>query len=88
MSFLDVKKIPFLNVWEYEDCTGVPRNGAMLGSSEFGGTDVTYRYHRLNESGTPIVFDNGGIALDLVSGPRLKAARRIGNRPNPLHISA
>jgi len=88
MAYLDVKKISFLNVWQYEDGTGVQRNGAMLGFSDFGGSDITYRYHRLDESGNPIIYANGGIALDLVSGYRLKAAKRIGNKPNPLFIPA
>jgi hypothetical protein len=68
-----------LNVWQYEDCTGRICKGAMLGFSDFGGTDITYRFHRLNENGFPIVHDNGSMTLDLVSGSRLKAATRIGN---------
>ena len=69
----------FINVWQYEDATGVTRKGAMIKFSDFGGTDVTYWFHRLDEEGKPIVHDNGGITLDLVSGARLKAATRIGN---------
>jgi len=67
-----------LNVWEYE-VNGVTYRGAMLGFSDRGGTDVSYRFHRLDEVGKPIVFDNGGIRLDILSGGPLKAARRIGN---------
>jgi hypothetical protein len=55
------------NYWRYTDAAGVDRTGAMEGFSDFGGTDVTYRFRQ----------DNG--ALDLVSGSRLKAARRLGN---------
>jgi len=69
----------FINVWQYKDATSVIRKGAMLKFSDRGGTDVTYWFHRLGEDGKPIVHDNGGITLDLVSGPRLKAATRIGN---------
>lgn len=68
-----------LNVWEYE-IYGVTYRGAMLGFSDRGGTDVSYRFHRLGDDGRPIIFDNGGIRLDILSGAPLKAARRIGNR--------
>ena len=67
------------NVWEYQDAIGIVRRGAMLGFSDHGGTDVTYRFHRLDESGEPIRFDNGGFQMDCVSGAKLKAAKRIGN---------
>ena len=67
------------NVWEYQDAIGVTRRGAMLGFSDHGGTDVTYRFHRLDESGEPIRYDNGGFMMDSVSGYKLKAAKRIGN---------
>jgi hypothetical protein len=69
----------FINVWQYKDATGVERKGAMLRYSDFGGTDVTYWFHRLNENGVPIVHENGGITMDGVSGARLKEAKRIGN---------
>lgn len=69
-----------LNVWEYEIAGGVTVRGAMLGFSDRGGSDVSYRFHRLDDSGIPITFDNGGIRLDILSGAPLKAARRIGNR--------
>lgn len=69
-----------LNVWEYEAEGGVTVRGTMLGFSDHGGTDVSYRFHRLDDTGKPITFDNGGIRLDIVSGARLKAARRIGNQ--------
>ena len=69
-----------LNVWEYETTAGATVRGAMLGYSDHGGTDVSYRFHRLGEDGRPIRYDNGGILLDVVSGARLKRARRIGNQ--------
>jgi hypothetical protein len=72
-----------LNVWEYETATSEIVQGAMLGFSDHGGTDVTYRFHRLDGAGRPIRYDNGGILMDCVSGSRLKAARRIGNREAP-----
>lgn len=68
-----------LNVWEYE-VHGVTYRGAMLGFSDHGGTDVSYRFHRLDNDGRPITYSNGGILLDILSGAPLKAARRIGNR--------
>ena len=67
-----------LHVWEYKDATGTTRNGVMRGYADRGGTDVSYRFHRLDESGAPIRFDGGGRHVDVVSGPALKAARRIG----------
>lgn len=67
-----------LHVWEYQDARGVACRGVMRGHTDFGGTDVAYRFHRLDDTGRPITYDNGGIALDLVSGARLKAAKRIG----------
>jgi hypothetical protein len=67
-----------LHVWEYRDCTGIVRRGVMRGATERGGTDVTYRFHRLDGSGVPIRYENGGRCVDMVSGPALKAARRIG----------
>jgi hypothetical protein len=67
-----------LHIWEYPDATGVTRRGVMRGCVDRGGTDVTYRFHRLDESGAPIRYDNGGRCVDLVSGPRTKGARRIG----------
>ncbi len=69
-----------INVWEYEVAGGCTVQGAMQGFSDFGGTDVSYRFHRLGDDGRPITYDNGGKLLDVVSGYRLKAARRIGNR--------
>lgn len=68
-----------INVWEYEVLGDAMVRGAMLGYSDHGGTDVSYRFHRLDAEGRPIVYDNGGILMDVVSGSRLKAARRIGN---------
>ncbi len=72
---------PFWNVWRYADATGVQRDGAMVHVTDRGGTDITYWFHRIGEDGRPIVSDNGGICLDLVSGAALKAAQRIGNKP-------
>jgi hypothetical protein len=69
-----------LNVWEYEITGGATVRGAMLGFSDRGGTDVSYRFHRLDDDGRPICFDNGGIRMDVLSGAPLKAARRIGNQ--------
>ena len=74
---------PQWNVWAYECALGLSREGAMVHFTGRGGTDVTYWFHRRGEDGRPIVYENGGIALDLVSGAALKAARRIGNRKNP-----
>lgn len=67
-----------IHIWEYQDCTGKTCRGAMRGFSDFGGSDVTYRFHRLDAAGRPIRHANGGICLDLVSGFRLKAAKKIG----------
>lgn len=71
-----------MNVWEYE-VGGATYRGAMLGFRDYGGTDVSYRFHRLGEDGRPITFPNGGIRLDILSGAPLKAARRIGNVAAP-----
>jgi len=67
-----------LHVWEYHDTTGVVRQGVMRGATDRGGTDVTYRFHRLDSDGKPIRFENGGRCVDLINGPALKSARRIG----------
>lgn len=66
-----------MTMWEYKDAVGVTRRGIFLGYSDFGGTDVSYRFHRLDENEQPIRYDNGGIHLDVVSGSRLKEAKRI-----------
>lgn len=71
-----------LNIWEYE-VSGVTYRGAMLGFSDRGGTDVSYRFHRLDDEDRPICYSNGGILMDILSGASLKAARRIGNRELP-----
>lgn len=65
-------------VWRYLDATSVWRYGIMLGFTDFGGTDVTYKFHRLGDDGLPIVFDNGGRLVDFASGERLKQANRVG----------
>lgn len=67
-----------LQIWTYQDAMGVQRFGAMIGFSDFGGTDVPYRFHRLGNDGRVIEFPNGGRMLDVVSGARLQAARRVG----------
>lgn len=67
-----------LQVWKYRDYMNVERHGIMQGFSDFGGTDVSYRFHQLGEDGLPITFPNGGIRLDIVSGQRLKEAQRVG----------
>lgn len=64
-------------IWEYPDATDTMRRGVMLGFSDHGGTDVTYRFHRLDADGKPIEFDNGGRCVDCVSGSRLKRAHNI-----------
>lgn len=66
-------------VWEYQDATGTTRKGVSYGFSDHGGTDVTYRFHRLSDDGKPIRFENGGKLIDCVSGARLKSARRVGS---------
>jgi hypothetical protein len=67
-----------LHVWEYQDATGVTRRGVMRGFTDRGGTDVTCRFHRLDDSGVLIRHPNGGRTVDLVSGPALKTAKRVG----------
>jgi hypothetical protein len=52
--------------WEYEDAAGVPHVGYMQTFTDRGGTDVTYWFR-----------DHVTGELSLVSGSRLKAARRI-----------
>lgn len=69
-----------LQVWEYQEY-GVTYRGVMRGYSDHGGTDVTYRFHRLDNSGKPIRYDNGGIMLDVLNGSALKSAKRIGAMP-------
>jgi len=52
--------------WAWQDATGIWREGYMETFTDHGGTDVTYWFRR-DPDGT----------LDLVSGARLKAAKRI-----------
>lgn len=66
-----------LQIWEYETANGTQR-GIFAGFSDFGGTDVPYRFHRLDENGMKIEYSNGGVHLDVVQGSRLKTAKRIG----------
>lgn len=67
-----------MHIWEYRDDTGVTRRGVMRGYTDRGGTDITYRFHRLDGAGVPIRHPNGGRTVDLISGPALKTARRVG----------
>lgn len=53
-------------LWEYEDARGMTQRGHFVHFTDHGGTDVTYFFRRCADG-----------ALDLVSGARLKAARRI-----------
>jgi len=67
-------------VWEYDDATGTMRRGVSAGQSDYGGTDVTYRFHRLDDDGRRIEYANGGFMLDFINGPKARWAkvRRIG----------
>ena len=51
--------------WEYRDATGTLRRGRFEGSSDRGGTDVTYFMRRSTGE------------LDLLSGQRLREARTV-----------
>jgi hypothetical protein len=66
-----------MHIWEYQCAASVVRRGVMLGFSDRGGTDVTYKFHRLDNAGRPIRYPNGGIMADMVSGPRLKLAKHM-----------
>ena len=66
-----------LSVWKYKDNLSVDCYGIFLKHADFGGTDITYFFHRLGKDGLPIVFDNGGKKMDLVSDTRLKQAEHI-----------
>jgi len=50
------------------------------GQSDYGGTDVTYRFRRLDDDGRRIEYANGGFMLDSINGPKARWAkvRRIG----------
>lgn len=65
-------------VWKYLDATDTERLGIIVRHSDFGGTDISYCFHRLGDDGRVIEFDNGGHRLNIVSGPRLKLANRVG----------
>ena len=52
--------------WQYKDRAVVTRVGDLLKVSDLGGTDVTYFFTRLSDG-----------VVDLVSGSRLRDARRI-----------
>lgn len=68
-------------VWEYETPTGEVVRGIPAGTSDFGGTDVSQRFHRIGPDGRRVEYANGGVCLDIVSGSKLRAARRIGAMP-------
>jgi hypothetical protein len=53
-------------LWQYETASGVLTTGHFAHFTDYGGTDVTY-YFRSCETGE----------LDLVSGARLKRAKRL-----------
>jgi hypothetical protein len=70
-------------VWIYPASNGCVYHGIFLGFSDFGGTDISYRFHRLDDQGLPIAFTSAdgkhqGIRLDIVSGSSLKRAQRVG----------
>lgn len=65
-------------IWTYPDATGVMRYGIAYGFSDFGGTDVTQRFWRLDEKGMPMEFPNGGRQIDSLNGPACKKAIRVG----------
>lgn len=65
-------------IWEYTDAIGITRVGVAYGFSDFGGTDVLQRFWRIGADGMPIQYENGGRDIDVVSGPKLKSAKRIG----------
>lgn len=67
-----------LQIWEYRDSADVVRLGAFLDFRDYGGTDVSYKFHRLGADGLPVIYENGGKLVDIVAGARLKLARRIG----------
>ena len=69
-------------VWRYMASRGTVEYGLFMGFSDFGGTDVIYRFHRLGNDGLPIRYPGGGIALDCVRGSNLKAAQRVGATPD------
>ena len=53
-------------IWTYQDSVGVQRTGYFEKSLDHGGTDITYFFRRVEDG-----------QLDLVSGLRLRAAKRI-----------
>ena len=65
-------------VWEYPLPTGDTARGIAAGFSDFGGTDVSHRFHRLGPDGRRIEYENGGHRLDIVNGPPAKLMKRIG----------
>lgn len=67
-----------VHIWEYQDAIGITRRGAYLDSYDRGGSDIGVKFHRLDDQGKPIRYPNGGRECDIVSGAKLKAARRVG----------
>lgn len=67
-----------MHIWEYRDAAGVMRHGVARGYVDRGGTDVSHRFHRLDDAGKPIRYENGGRCIDIVSGPAMKTARHVG----------
>lgn len=65
-----------MTIWTYE-ADGAQQRGLFLDFYDRGGTDVSYKFHRLNAAGQPIVYDNGGRLVDMISGERLKAASPV-----------
>jgi acetolactate synthase small subunit len=68
-SIMNEAKMP---EWEYKDARGVTHHGHVQHVSDRGGTDVTYFF---------IDKDTG--ELSLVSGPRMKLAKAIGQSSEP-----
>lgn len=61
--------------WHYPDARGVWHSGEMQGFSDFGGTDVPYRFKN---------DDDGHLTVRRLSSADCKAAHRVWNgRPHP-----
>lgn len=58
-------------VWEYRDARGLLQRGNMERFIDYGGTDVTYFFRRRHTG-----------ELDVVSGSRLREARRVFETDN------
>lgn len=66
-----------MQIWEYRDATGVVRRGVPMKQIDFGGTDVSTYFHRVDDENRLIKLDNGGIRLDVINGPHNKP-RHLG----------